>query len=65
MDYLYLDAGGHLWPAVLDARSLVKEGRVSVGAFCVFSPMPSYRSGVRIISDKAKLKPHQAAKVKK
>ena len=63
MTHLYRDQAGQEWPAVLDHRTVKKVGRATYASFAVFCPMPSYRSGVRVISDRSKLKPNQAAKV--
>ena len=65
MDHVYKDEAGQEWPAVLDPRTVRKVGRVTYANFAVYCPMPSYRSGIKVISDKSKLKEHQAAKVKK
>lgn len=63
MIHIYRDHAGQDWPAVLDHRTTKKVGRAKYASFAVFCPMPSYRSDVRLISDKSKLKPNQAAKV--
>jgi hypothetical protein len=58
--YVYKDQEGNEWSAVVDPRSVRKDGKLTFGNFCVLCPMPSYRVNIRILKTSSKLSPNSA-----